>query len=72
VGAGTALTADVAPGQIAVARGQQRNVDGWVARRRAGTKTAEAAEAATRHTPEAAARDATESAAEDQPDGDRA
>jgi bifunctional UDP-N-acetylglucosamine pyrophosphorylase / glucosamine-1-phosphate N-acetyltransferase len=46
VAAGTALTSDVGPGQIAVARGQQRNVDGWVARRRAGTKTAEAAAAA--------------------------
>jgi bifunctional UDP-N-acetylglucosamine pyrophosphorylase/glucosamine-1-phosphate N-acetyltransferase len=30
-----------------VARGRQRNIDGWVARARAGTKTAEAAEAAT-------------------------
>ena len=46
VGAGSALTHDVGPGQIAVARGQQRNVDGWVARSRAGTKTAAAAEAA--------------------------
>ena len=46
VGAGSALTGDVEPGQIAVARGRQRNIDGWVARARAGTKTAEAAEAA--------------------------
>jgi bifunctional UDP-N-acetylglucosamine pyrophosphorylase / glucosamine-1-phosphate N-acetyltransferase len=46
VGAGTALTEDVGPGQIAVARSRQRNVDGWVARARAGTKTAEAAEEA--------------------------
>lgn len=46
VGAGSALTRDVEPGQIAVARGIQRNVDGWVARSRAGTKTAAAAEAA--------------------------
>lgn len=53
VGAGSAVTADVGPGQIAVARGQQRNIAGWVARRRAGTKTAQAAEAATRHTPDA-------------------
>lgn len=53
VGAGSAVTADVGPGQIAVARGQQRNIAGWVARRRAGTKTAKAAEAATRHTPDA-------------------
>ena len=50
VGAGSAVTADVDPGQIAVARGRQRNIDGWVARARPGTKTAEAAEDATRHT----------------------
>jgi bifunctional UDP-N-acetylglucosamine pyrophosphorylase/glucosamine-1-phosphate N-acetyltransferase len=53
VGAGSALTGDVEPGQIALARGRQRNIDGWVARQRAGTKTAKAAEdaqAATRHT----------------------
>ncbi len=46
VAAGSALTGDVGPGQIAVARGRQRNVDGWVARARAGTRTAEAAERA--------------------------
>jgi bifunctional UDP-N-acetylglucosamine pyrophosphorylase/glucosamine-1-phosphate N-acetyltransferase len=50
VAAGSALTSDVEPGQIAVARGRQRNVDGWVARARAGTATAAAAqEAANRH-----------------------
>ena len=47
VAAGSALDGDVEPGQIAVARGRQRNIDGWVERRRAGTKTAEAAQAAT-------------------------
>ncbi len=46
VAAGSAIEGTVGPGQIAVARGRQRNVDGWVARRRAGTKTAEAAQAA--------------------------
>ena len=46
VGAGSALTEDVEPGQIAVARGRQRNIDGWVARARSGTKTAKAAEEA--------------------------
>jgi len=50
VGAGSALTQDVEPGQIAVARGRQRNIDGWVARSRPGTKAAEAAEAAEPHT----------------------
>ena len=34
------------PGELAVARGKQRNIAGWVARRRAGTRTAEAAERA--------------------------
>ena len=52
VGAGSALTDDVEPGQIAVARGRQRNIDGWVARARAGTKTAAAAEAAAARHPE--------------------
>ncbi len=46
VAAGTALTQDVEPGQIAVARGRQRNIDGWVTRSRPGTATARAAEAA--------------------------
>ena len=47
VAAGSALTKDVEPGQIAVARGTQRNIDGWVARARAGTATHAAAEAAS-------------------------
>jgi bifunctional UDP-N-acetylglucosamine pyrophosphorylase/glucosamine-1-phosphate N-acetyltransferase len=48
VAAGSAVTGDVDAGQLAVARGQQRNINGWVARKRAGTKTALAAEAAQR------------------------
>jgi bifunctional UDP-N-acetylglucosamine pyrophosphorylase/glucosamine-1-phosphate N-acetyltransferase len=51
VAAGSAVTQDVEPGQIAVARGRQRNVDGWVARTRPHTATAAAAEEArARHT----------------------
>ncbi|TQN49010.1 bifunctional UDP-N-acetylglucosamine pyrophosphorylase/glucosamine-1-phosphate N-acetyltransferase [Humibacillus xanthopallidus] len=46
VAAGSAVVSDVDPGQLAVTRAQQRNIDGWVARRRAGTKTDEAARAA--------------------------
>ncbi|MBD2760822.1 bifunctional UDP-N-acetylglucosamine diphosphorylase/glucosamine-1-phosphate N-acetyltransferase GlmU [Yimella sp. cx-573] len=46
VGAGSAVEKDVEPGQIAVARTRQRNIDNWVDRRRAGTKTAEAADRA--------------------------
>nr|WP_269778779.1 bifunctional UDP-N-acetylglucosamine diphosphorylase/glucosamine-1-phosphate N-acetyltransferase GlmU [Microlunatus antarcticus] len=46
VGAGSTVTGDVGAGELAVSRGRQRNVAGWVARKRAGTKTAAAAEAA--------------------------
>ncbi|MCW2698993.1 MAG: UDP-N-acetylglucosamine pyrophosphorylase [Blastococcus sp.] len=44
--AGSVITSDVPPGAIAVARAPQRNVGGWVRRRRPGTASAEAAEAA--------------------------
>ncbi|MGN6753550.1 MAG: bifunctional UDP-N-acetylglucosamine diphosphorylase/glucosamine-1-phosphate N-acetyltransferase GlmU, partial [Intrasporangium sp.] len=46
VAAGSAVVSDVGPGQLAVTRAQQRNIDGWVARRRPGTKTEKAAQAA--------------------------
>jgi bifunctional UDP-N-acetylglucosamine pyrophosphorylase / glucosamine-1-phosphate N-acetyltransferase len=46
VAAGSTITADVEPGQLAVARSQQRNINGWVARKRPGSKTAAAAETA--------------------------
>ena len=44
--AGSVITEDVPPGAMAVARGQQRNILGWVRRRRAGTSSAMAAERA--------------------------
>jgi bifunctional UDP-N-acetylglucosamine pyrophosphorylase/glucosamine-1-phosphate N-acetyltransferase len=44
--AGSVITEDVPPGAMAVARGIQRNVAGWVGRRRAGSPAAEAAAAA--------------------------
>ena len=44
--AGSVIVSDVPPGAMAVARGQQRNVGGWVRRRRPGSAAAEAAEAA--------------------------
>lgn len=44
--AGSVITQDVPPGSMAVARGRQRNVEGWVARRRPGTPGAQAAERA--------------------------
>ncbi|GAA1550439.1 bifunctional UDP-N-acetylglucosamine diphosphorylase/glucosamine-1-phosphate N-acetyltransferase GlmU [Actinomadura kijaniata] len=41
--AGSVIVRDVPPGAMAVARGQQRNIEGWVERRLPGTATAEAA-----------------------------
>jgi len=41
--AGSVITEDVPPGAIGVARERQRNIEGWVERRRAGTKSAESA-----------------------------
>ena len=41
--AGSVITDDVPPGAIGVSRAPQRNVEGWVERRRPGTKSAEAA-----------------------------
>jgi bifunctional UDP-N-acetylglucosamine pyrophosphorylase / glucosamine-1-phosphate N-acetyltransferase len=41
--AGSVITDDVPPGAIGVARERQRNIEGWVERRRAGSKSAEAA-----------------------------
>lgn len=46
IAAGSTITNPVGPGELGVARGQQRNVPGWVARRRAGTPTDDAAQAA--------------------------
>jgi bifunctional UDP-N-acetylglucosamine pyrophosphorylase / glucosamine-1-phosphate N-acetyltransferase len=46
--AGSVITKDVPPGALAVARGQQRNIEGWVARKRPGSAAAKAAEAALR------------------------
>jgi bifunctional UDP-N-acetylglucosamine pyrophosphorylase/glucosamine-1-phosphate N-acetyltransferase len=63
--AGSVITEDVPPGALAVARGAQRNVEGWVQLRRPGTAAAEAAEAAA-----AAAAAAAEGRAEESPEPD--
>ncbi len=44
--AGSVITDDVPPGAMAVGRSRQRNIDGWVQRRRPGSPAAEAAERA--------------------------
>ncbi|MCX4747116.1 bifunctional UDP-N-acetylglucosamine diphosphorylase/glucosamine-1-phosphate N-acetyltransferase GlmU [Kitasatospora sp. NBC_01287] len=45
-GAGSVISKDVPPGALGVNRAQQRNIEGWVARKRPGTASAAAAEAA--------------------------
>jgi bifunctional UDP-N-acetylglucosamine pyrophosphorylase/glucosamine-1-phosphate N-acetyltransferase len=44
--AGSVITKDVPPGALGVGRAPQRNVEGWVERKRPGTKAADAAAAA--------------------------
>jgi bifunctional UDP-N-acetylglucosamine pyrophosphorylase / glucosamine-1-phosphate N-acetyltransferase len=44
--AGSVITQDVPPGALAVARSRQRNIEGWVSRRRPGTPAARAAQQA--------------------------
>ena len=44
VAAGSAVTQDVGPGELGVTRARQRNIPGWVARQRPGSRTAAAAE----------------------------
>ena len=57
--AGSVITQDVPPGAMGVARAKQRNVEGWVARRRAGTEADRAARAARAATDSNAATDKT-------------
>ncbi|GAA1250102.1 bifunctional UDP-N-acetylglucosamine diphosphorylase/glucosamine-1-phosphate N-acetyltransferase GlmU [Kitasatospora nipponensis] len=45
-GAGSVIDSDVPPGALGVSRARQRNIEGWVARKRPGTASAEAAAAA--------------------------
>jgi bifunctional UDP-N-acetylglucosamine pyrophosphorylase / glucosamine-1-phosphate N-acetyltransferase len=49
-GAGTVLRDDVPPGALAVSAGPQRNIEGWVQRKRPGSAAAQAAEAAAQAT----------------------
>ncbi|MGV3113214.1 bifunctional UDP-N-acetylglucosamine diphosphorylase/glucosamine-1-phosphate N-acetyltransferase GlmU [Corynebacterium freneyi] len=65
-GAGTVIKDDVPPGALAVSGGPQRNIEGWVQRKRPGTPAAEAAEAAQAATADAPAE--SDGAAGDGPD----
>jgi len=46
-GAGTVVREHVPPGALAVSAGPQRNIEGWVQRKRPGSAAAQAAEAAS-------------------------
>ncbi|HWB67674.1 MAG TPA: bifunctional UDP-N-acetylglucosamine diphosphorylase/glucosamine-1-phosphate N-acetyltransferase GlmU [Mycobacteriales bacterium] len=50
--AGSVITEDVPPGAMAVARSRQRNVDGWVERKRPGSPSAAAARRAREQAPD--------------------
>jgi bifunctional UDP-N-acetylglucosamine pyrophosphorylase / glucosamine-1-phosphate N-acetyltransferase len=63
VAAGSTIDKDVPSGSLGVARGHQRNIAGWVQRRRAGTRTAQVAAAV------AALREAALAAAASEPSG---
>ena len=56
-GAGTVIREDVPPGALAVSSGPQRNVEGWVGRKRPGTAAAQAAEQAGKAATRAAGSD---------------
>ena len=56
-GAGTVVRDDVPPGALAVSAGPQRNIEGWVERKRPGSAAAEAARKARENPAEAAAED---------------
>jgi len=62
--AGSVITQDVPPGAMAVARGRQRNVEGWVERSRSGSAAASAAAAARSREAAAPVEDAAAAGAE--------
>ena len=66
-GAGTVVREDVPPGALAVSAGDQRIIEGWVQRKRPGSKAAEAA-AAANQVSEAAAGQATDAGKSPQSD----
>jgi bifunctional UDP-N-acetylglucosamine pyrophosphorylase / glucosamine-1-phosphate N-acetyltransferase len=52
-GAGTVVREDVPPGALAISAGPQRNIEGWVERKRPGSAAAEAARKARENSTEA-------------------
>ncbi|MBV9315032.1 MAG: bifunctional UDP-N-acetylglucosamine diphosphorylase/glucosamine-1-phosphate N-acetyltransferase GlmU [Pseudonocardia sp.] len=67
-GAGAVIRADVPPGALAVSAGDQRIIEGWVSRRRAGTAAALAAERAAAKVDQAVPERASDSMPDPAPD----
>jgi bifunctional UDP-N-acetylglucosamine pyrophosphorylase/glucosamine-1-phosphate N-acetyltransferase len=59
-GAGTVVREDVPPGALAVSAGPQRNIEGWVRRKRPGSAAARAADEATEQTEQSPEPDGSE------------
>ncbi|ROT32061.1 bifunctional UDP-N-acetylglucosamine diphosphorylase/glucosamine-1-phosphate N-acetyltransferase GlmU [Micromonospora sp. HM5-17] len=76
VAAGSVVTTNVPPGALGVTRAPQRNVEGWVLRRRAGTRSAAAAERAAQEAASASEgegiHEASDAGGTDRPAGDTA
>jgi bifunctional UDP-N-acetylglucosamine pyrophosphorylase/glucosamine-1-phosphate N-acetyltransferase len=74
IGAGSAIGKDVPAGNLGVTRAQQRNIEGWTARKRPGTSSAAAAEKAEGDEAEKAAAEkaAAEKAAVEKAEGEAA
>ncbi len=64
-GAGAVIRQDVPPGALAVSAGRQRNIEGWVARKRPGSPAAQAAQAATATDPDLGHTDKDASASQE-------
>ena len=63
-GAGTVIKEDVPPGALVVSGGRQRNIEGWVQRKRPGTPAADAAERALAEQESAAEQDLSDQESE--------
>jgi bifunctional UDP-N-acetylglucosamine pyrophosphorylase/glucosamine-1-phosphate N-acetyltransferase len=72
VGAGSAIDKAVPAGNLAVTRAQQRNIEGWTARKRPGTSSAAAAEKAAAEKAAAEKAPAEKAAAEQPAEGEAA
>jgi bifunctional UDP-N-acetylglucosamine pyrophosphorylase/glucosamine-1-phosphate N-acetyltransferase len=65
--AGSVIVEDVPPGALAIARGHQRNVEGWVEKRRPGSAAARAAARAQARSPKPRPTGENEGAADENP-----